>query len=87
MRLDNQLQDEELPWIAKRAGHLELVDPVVSNEERIEIPKKRHHRQQEYVERGRSLNHQQSRKLLGLRDMVSSTFANTNNWCLLISKR
>ena len=38
MRLDNQQQDEELPWIAKRARHLELVDPVVSNEERIEIP-------------------------------------------------
>jgi hypothetical protein len=64
---------------SKRARHLEWVGPVVFNEESVEIPEERHHQQQEYVERGKSLNHQQSRKLLGLRDTVSSAFVNTNN--------
>ena len=64
--------------------HSEWVGPVVSNEESVEIPEERHHRQQENVERGRSLNHQQSQKILGLEDTASSAFVNIDNWCLSI---
>jgi hypothetical protein len=51
------------------------------------FPEERYHRQQEHVERDKSLSHQQSRKILGLGDTTSSTFGNIDNWCLLTWER
>jgi hypothetical protein len=65
----------------RKVKHSEWVSLVVSNEERIDLPKERYHQQQEHIERGRSWSHQQSRKLLGLGD--TAAFSNRDNWCLL----
>ena len=53
-------------------------------QKKSDLPRERYHQQQIHVEEDTKLSRQQTRKLLDLGDMTSSTLFNIGNLCLLI---